>query len=261
MRSRSGAIWAFAMSWKASVRRGGDQILVNVQLVDAESGAHVWADRFETDRQNLAEAQSEITGRLARTLNVELSRDPGRRIELERRPIPTRAISSCGHGLCVTRPFPPASVQEALRDSSARLRSTRNPSMRGSASQLLLGMGGRMGQLRQRRSSRAEQLLLEALERDTNRSMAHVAMGVLRRNQLRLSEPRWSSRPRLRSTAIMPAQYSSLGNIMVWLGQPEAGIPLLEKAIRLNPHDPTSGEPLSRYWGCAISSWVMWTRR
>ena len=26
---------------------------------------------------------------------------------------------------------------------------------------------------------------------------------------------------------------------MVWLGQPEAGIPLLEKAIRLNPHDPT----------------------
>jgi adenylate cyclase len=53
---------------EGSVRRGGDQILVNVQLVDAESGAHVWADRFETDRRNLAEAQSEITGRLARRL-------------------------------------------------------------------------------------------------------------------------------------------------------------------------------------------------
>jgi hypothetical protein len=70
---------------EGSVRRGGDQILVNVQLIDAESGAHVWADRFETDRRNLEVAQSEITGRLARTLNVELVRDSGRRIELRDR--------------------------------------------------------------------------------------------------------------------------------------------------------------------------------
>ena len=54
------------------MRRLGDQVQVNVQLIDAESGAHVWADRFETDRRNLVEAQSEITGRLARTLNLEL---------------------------------------------------------------------------------------------------------------------------------------------------------------------------------------------
>ena len=51
---------------EGSVRRTDDRVLVNVQLVDAESGAHLWADRFETDRRNLAEAQSEITGRLAR---------------------------------------------------------------------------------------------------------------------------------------------------------------------------------------------------
>src|SRR6478672_10533158 len=32
---------------EGSVRRGGDQVLVNVQLIDTESGAHVWAERFE----------------------------------------------------------------------------------------------------------------------------------------------------------------------------------------------------------------------
>ncbi len=64
---------------EGSVRRTGDQVRVNVQLIDAESGAHLWADRFDTDRANLAEAQSEITGRLARTLNVELVRDANRR--------------------------------------------------------------------------------------------------------------------------------------------------------------------------------------
>ena len=68
---------------EGSVRRMGDQVRVNVQLIDAESGAHLWADRFDTDRANLAEAQSEITGRLAWTLNLELLSDASRRIEHE----------------------------------------------------------------------------------------------------------------------------------------------------------------------------------
>src|SRR5215831_15059563 len=42
---------------EGSVRRTGDQVRVNSQLIDAESGAHLWADRFNTDRVNLPEAQ------------------------------------------------------------------------------------------------------------------------------------------------------------------------------------------------------------
>ena len=57
---------------EGSVRRTGDQVQVNVQLIDTESGAHLWADRFDTDRRDLANAQAEITFRLARMLNVKL---------------------------------------------------------------------------------------------------------------------------------------------------------------------------------------------
>src|SRR5258707_10269348 len=57
---------------EGSVQRMGERVQVNVQLIDGESGSHVWADRFDTDRRDLAEAQSEITGRLARTLGAEL---------------------------------------------------------------------------------------------------------------------------------------------------------------------------------------------
>jgi adenylate cyclase len=53
-------------------------------LIDTERGAHLWADWFETDRRNLAQAQSEITGRLARTLNVQLVATAGQRIDQER---------------------------------------------------------------------------------------------------------------------------------------------------------------------------------
>jgi adenylate cyclase len=69
---------------EGSVRRTGDQVRVNVQLIDAETGTHLWADRFDTDRVNLGQAQDEITGRLAGTLNVELGKDVGRRIDPER---------------------------------------------------------------------------------------------------------------------------------------------------------------------------------
>src|SRR5207237_179937 len=38
---------------EGSVRRAGDQVQVNAQLIDTETGAHLWANRFDTNRQNL----------------------------------------------------------------------------------------------------------------------------------------------------------------------------------------------------------------
>src|SRR5262249_60252140 len=51
---------------EGSVRRTGDQVQINVQLIDAESGAHLWADRFDIDRRELAYAQGEVTVSLSR---------------------------------------------------------------------------------------------------------------------------------------------------------------------------------------------------
>jgi TolB-like protein len=68
---------------EGSVREIGDQIRVNAQLIDAESGAHLWADLFDTDRTDLTAAQNEIVGRLAQSLNLEFAQMAGRRIEQE----------------------------------------------------------------------------------------------------------------------------------------------------------------------------------
>jgi len=104
---------------EGSVRRSGDQVQVNVQLIDTETGSHLWADRFETDRRNLAEAQADITGRLARTLNVELVRDVGRRIEQEREVSPdARDLDMRGWAQWY-RPRSIANSQEAQTDLRA----------------------------------------------------------------------------------------------------------------------------------------------
>ena len=109
---------------EGSVRRSGDHVRVNVQLIDAESGAHVWADRFETDRRNLADAQREITGRLAESLNLELVRDLGRRIEQDRAADPDARDLVMRGWAWYHRPRSMAATEEA----SSILRSLRLPS-------------------------------------------------------------------------------------------------------------------------------------
>jgi TolB-like protein/class 3 adenylate cyclase len=57
---------------EGSVRRSGNRIRVNAQLIDAETDAHLWAERFDGDASDLFGLQDEITSRIANTLGVEL---------------------------------------------------------------------------------------------------------------------------------------------------------------------------------------------
>jgi adenylate cyclase len=57
---------------EGSVRRSGNQVRVNAQLIDAASDAHLWTERFDRDIGNLFALQNEITGRIAAALNLEL---------------------------------------------------------------------------------------------------------------------------------------------------------------------------------------------
>jgi len=100
---------------EGSVRRAGDQVQVNAQLVDAETGAHLWAERFDTNRQNLPEAQNEITGRFARTLHLELGEAVGRRIEQEKVVDPDARDFVMRGWASFYRPFSAANRREAQR--------------------------------------------------------------------------------------------------------------------------------------------------
>ena len=57
---------------EGSVRQAGSQVRINVQLIDAENNAHVWAERFDRDTGDLFALQNEITGRLANSLGLTL---------------------------------------------------------------------------------------------------------------------------------------------------------------------------------------------
>jgi adenylate cyclase len=224
---------------EGSVRRMGDQVQVNVQMIDGETGTHVWADRFETDRRNLAEAQSQITGRLARTLQLELVRDAARRIEQERSINPdARDLVMRGWAWW----YAPRS-KASMREAQAAFEKALEIDPRSVDAKIGLGLvltnnvDNGFSSSVQDDERRAEQLLLEATGQDPNRSMAHAAMGFLRRIEGRDAEAQTEL-----ETAVALDRNNSwairhLGVTFMLTGQPGQCIPLVEKALNLNPRD------------------------
>ena len=58
---------------EGSVRRAGDQVRINAQLVDATTGGHLWADRFDRDLGDIFKLQDEVIGNIVSALAVELT--------------------------------------------------------------------------------------------------------------------------------------------------------------------------------------------
>jgi TolB-like protein/Flp pilus assembly protein TadD len=236
---------------EGSVRRAGDQVRVNVQLIDAETGAHLWADRFETDRANLAEAQNEITGRLARSLHREIVQNEGRRIEQEKAVDPdSRDLVMRGWAI-LQRPISLANREEARQSFERALGiDPRSIDARiGIASVLVFNIIEGWSTSVQQDQARAEQLLLEAIERDANRSTARYAMGLLRRSQGRFAEAKIELETAITLDRNNAKAKMQLGSVLMLVGQPEAAIAKVEEAIRLNPHESNL---VGYYWVLAV---------
>ena len=71
---------------EGSVQRSGNRLRVNVQLIDAETGAHLWAERFDKPLADLFDMQDEIVSRLASQLGTQLVAAEARRAERSPRP-------------------------------------------------------------------------------------------------------------------------------------------------------------------------------
>ena len=59
---------------EGSVQRDQNRVRINAQLIDGETGGHLWADRFEESINDLFKLQDEIVARLANSLGYELAR-------------------------------------------------------------------------------------------------------------------------------------------------------------------------------------------
>ncbi len=221
---------------EGSVQRSGKQIRVNTQLIDAETGAHLWAERFDRDIGDLFALQNEITARLAAALQSQLA------LAESRRPTDNPdALDYILRGRAVlTRPISKENNEEAVTLFEAAL--ALDPNSADAAAWLAIALTVRVNDefsdSPDADLQRAEQFAGQALAAAPNSALAHHARGQVLRAQGRFKEaiPEYERAIALdRSRA--PA-YAHVGWCKFLTGSPDEALPYFEQAIRLNPYGP-----------------------
>jgi len=221
---------------EGSIRRSGDRIRCNAQLIDAESDSHIWADRFDLLAQDLLWLQDEVTGRIAIALNLELVK-----LEAARRSENPDAFE---YILRARAAYNRDSTRERFAETISLCESALalDPSSiqaKGFLAQTLAGrVLDQMTETPAADLARAEALITDVLATSPRDPVGHFARGqVLRaRGQFDAAIPEYESAVALNRNWV--AAIAALGQCKFLAGAIEQAIPAQEQAVRLSPRDP-----------------------
>jgi TolB-like protein/DNA-binding winged helix-turn-helix (wHTH) protein/Flp pilus assembly protein TadD len=230
-----------------SVHRLGDEVRLNVQLVDADNGVHLWAERFQREREQIAAWQSEIVGRIANTLNLRLTRLESERTMRERRSnLEAYDLTTRGWALIYTSKKPEAyNAALALFEQALVLDPNALNALAGLGWCSAVSVLNRWSKSPTRDFARAEAAVAQMLALDPNHVVAHHVRGFLLRFQGRPGAARDAFRTALTLNPNFAGSYNQLGMTELELGRPEETVRSVGQAIRLSPRDPNIGHWLA----------------
>jgi class 3 adenylate cyclase/TolB-like protein/Tfp pilus assembly protein PilF len=229
---------------EGSVRRAGEKVEINAQLISTETGAHVWADRFEGERSNLGKLQFEVVARLANSLGWELMKAEVLRDERER-PGDPDARDLTMRGFATIWNFNGANKATwndaiAMFERALALDPHNARAMTGLATALLVRPYAGWSDDPAADVARAEKTAEDALALRPDDSDAHMVKSYIfetksqTRAALAEAETAVGDDP---NNARAIAQAGYLGS---YFGHSEDGVAAVETALRLSPHDPTA---------------------
>jgi TolB-like protein/DNA-binding winged helix-turn-helix (wHTH) protein/Tfp pilus assembly protein PilF len=226
-----------------SVRRSGDQVRVSAQLIDTETDAQLWAERFDRDTGDLFVLQNEITARIAVALDLEVTG-----AEAARRSEHPDAMEYILRGrAALSKPSTPENYVEAisLYERALALDPGSVEAKSWLATALVIRMFDAMADSAAADVARAEGLAGQALAASPRSPLAHFARGMVLRAQGRDEEaiPEYEAVIAFNPNWVFAI--TSLGWAKFMTGSIEEMIPLQEQAIRLSPSDPTID---ASYW-------------
>jgi adenylate cyclase len=234
---------------EGSVQRDANRVRVNAQLIDAESGAHLWADRFEKDVADLFKLQDEVVARLAGTLQIELVNAEAQR-SLHDRPQNPDAIDLTMRGSAhVNQSLTKANRDQArdLFEQALALDPANADALAGAAfvdtTDYALGWSDQSVDLYARAMQRANQALLF----DPDQAHAHYARARLILFKAKPNDAASANQVIAEAEATLRADpsfaraYWPLAVGHEFLGQYEQAISDLEQAARISPRDSNLG--------------------
>jgi adenylate cyclase len=224
---------------EGSVRRSGNQVRVNTQLIDAETDAHLWAERFDRDMGDLFALQNEITSRIAIALNQELVAAEAAR--------PTENPDALEYILRGRAAFLKAPSRDNFAEAIGLFERALalDPRSVEAQSRLANTLASRaldlMADSAAADIARAEALVGQALIAAPRSHLAHFAKGQVLRAQGRPGEAIAEYETALAFDRNWVGAIAQLGWCKLFTGSLDEAIPLAEQAIRLSPRDPLLG--------------------
>jgi adenylate cyclase len=228
---------------EGSVRKAGNRVRVTVQLIDAETDRHVWAERYDRQLDDIFAIQDEVTSAIAATL-------PGRveaatRDRAVHKPTANMAAYECVlAGKTLHHRSNRADNAEAIRLIERAIELDPKYGHAHAWRACILGQAWTYGWRKDREATWNQVVgsLQTALALDDNDSDVHRILAAVNVASDDLDKATYHQERALSLNPNDDLIVVQQGEILTWLGRPEEGIDWIGKAMRLNPYHP------ERFW-------------
>ncbi len=227
---------------EGSLRRDGDRLRVNAQLIDTKTSGHLWADRYDRTMTDVFALQDDITRSIVAALQIELSEsDQSRVAQVETADV--RAYDAFLQGWELYRNHTPQGHAAAISYLEQAI--AFDPSYGRAHAALALtyyeiadaGWSQQLGYTDESMFKRSRQQLDQAMQHHPT-STAHLLQGEWLRVAGRFDEAVTESE---RGVALDPSDseaLANLGNILISAGRAQDGLDAVTSAMRIDPHSP-----------------------
>ncbi len=229
---------------EGSVQKAGDRVRITAQLIDAQTGHHLWAERYERDLKDLFALQDEVTMKILTAMRVKLTE--GAEATMYEKHFRGKQGIECYLKILEGQSYMQlASIED---NTKARLIAEEAMTMcpENPMSYLLLGavhwMDLILGATKSPRDSfeKAMELAQKALAMDDSMSGAHNLLSAL---YIQKKEYDKAVAEGERAVALQPSgafAHEFYAHSLLGAGRPKEAIPIFQKAIRLNPYSSAS---------------------
>jgi adenylate cyclase len=220
---------------EGSVQRDQNRVRVNAQLIDASSGAHLWADQFDTTRADLLPMQDEIVARIASILHYELVKAEAQKSAIATNPDAQDLAIRCFSVISKAGSFgKEAEAGYHLCEQSLDA----DPNNVTALSLLSAGFAARiqLGRSTDPRTDlkQADELASRAIAIDTTNPLGHLAKGLVLRVERRFDDAIAEFERTLALDPNVSEAYGNMGFTYGEIGQYEKALEFFDKAIRLS---------------------------
>ena len=226
---------------EGSVRKSGQRVRITSPLMDALTGNHIWAERYDRELTDIFALQDEITASVTAAIEPKLIAAEGTRVE-------TRSIDDLHAWDLVARAVSHFWKLNAVESAAAigilRLAVQRHPNYAPAHSMLafVLLVSTHVGWMPdQAEQEYAGRLARRAAELDESDPWAHMALGYLAFTQRATAEAVQHFQTALDLNSNFAAAHGYVGWALVFDGQSEEAMGHFEQAMRMSPRDPLNG--------------------